>query len=204
MTARSRIFPVVTAFLLTGIATLAPVSAAVAHDPVTVSTPSEGEVLSSPPAQFSVTAAKPMLDVSGDSAGFGLQVTDASGLYFGDGCLTIAGDTLSMPATLGASGDYTLTYQYVSSDGHTLSDSIAFRFAPTGAATVQAGLTDPPTCGQTAAEPPTSTAPAREQTDESFAVLVVVAVILGGIVVLGAVIALIARRNRATVAGNLE
>lgn len=210
MTSRTRIAPLMTALALAGALAIAPTTAAFAHDPVTTSTPSPGQVLTTVPPVFSVSAAQPMLDLSGDAAGFGLQVTDAAGLYYGDGCLTVEGDTVSMPATLGAPGDYTLTYQYVSSDGHTLSDTIAFSFAPTDAAEARPGLTDPPVCGQALPEPSSSATAEPEPTtaetpvpelspepaDESAVVLAIVAAIVGTLGVLGVVIALLARRGR--------
>jgi copper resistance protein C len=211
MTSRTRTAPVITALVLGAALAIAPAAAALAHDPVTTSTPSPGAVLTAVPAVFSVSAAQPMLDLSGDAAGFGLQVTDAAGRYFGDGCLTVEGDTLSMPATLGTAGDYTLTYQYVSSDGHTLSDTISFSFAPADAADASPGLAEPPVCGQALPEPSSSAAPAPEPTtaetpapdaadepaDEAAVVLGIVAAIVAALVALGVVIALVARRGRA-------
>lgn len=211
MTSRTRIAPLLATLTLGAALAIAPASAALAHDPVTTSTPSAGEVLMAVPAVFSVSAAQPMLDLSGDAAGFGLQVADAAGLYYGDGCLTVEGDTLSMPATLGTAGDYTLTYQYVSSDGHTLSDTIPFSFAPTDAAEVSPGLAEPPVCGQALPEPSSSATPepepttaetpvpesAEEPADEAAVVLGIVAAIVAALVALGVVIALVARRGRA-------
>lgn len=208
MTNRARVIATITALVLGGFAAVAPVSAALAHDPVMRSTPAAGDVLTQVPSVFSVSAAQPMLDLSGDATGFGLQVTDASGHYYGDGCLTVEGDTLSMPATLGAAGDYTLTYQYVSSDGHTLSDTIAFSFAPTDADTTPVGFDAPPVCGQAAPAPsssptaegdpspaPSSSASSTPAADESGTVLGIAGGIILALVVLGVVIALVARRG---------
>lgn len=125
-------------------------SPALAHDPVTASTPTAGDVIAAVPELFSVITDQPLLDLNGVGAGFGLQVTDSAGLFYGDGCLSVDGPTLSMPATLGQAGQYTLTYQYVSSDGHTLSDRFTFRYEPQGATDAQVGLDAPPVCGQTA------------------------------------------------------
>ncbi|MFN4002322.1 copper resistance protein CopC [Microcella sp.] len=220
MTIRTRTAPLFATLALTAALALAPAAAAMAHDPVTTSTPSPGQVLTTVPEVFSVSTNQPMLDLSGDAAGFGLQVTDAAGLYYGDGCLTVAGDTLSMPATLGAAGEYTLTYQYVSSDGHTLSDTIAFSFAPVDAAEARPGLAEPPVCGQPLPEPSSSatTEPQPEPTtaatpvaeaaddaaDESAVVLGIIAAIVAGLVVLGVVIAVLARRGRSSGAAEPE
>jgi len=141
-----------TALLGATLAISAAASPAHAHDPVIASTPTAGDVIAAIPERFSVSTDQPMLDLSGVGAGFGLQVTDSSGLFYGDGCLSIDGPTLSMPATLGQADEYTLTYQYVSSDGHTLSDRFTFRYEPANATNAAVGLDTPPVCGQAAPE----------------------------------------------------
>ena len=205
---------VVVALALTGLVALGPVPAASAHDPVTTSVPADGAVLTETPEAFSVTAAQPMLDLTGGAAGFGLQVTDAAGRYYGDGCVTVDVDTLSMPATLGEPGDYTMTYQYVSSDGHTTSDTIDFSVAPTAATTGQVGSASPPVCSQTEgvaspdveptptttdAAPDTSNAePSADPTsaDESAIVFGIVAGILVGLTALAVIATIMVRRGR--------
>lgn len=136
---------------------------ALAHDPVATTDPVDGAVITTAPAAFSVTTSQPMLDLGGDGAGFGIQVTDAAGLFYGDGCVTVDGATLSMPATLGAAGAYTMVFQYISSDGHTTSGTVSFTYAPTDASTASPGSPTPPTCGVPVATPsatPSATAPA--------------------------------------------
>lgn len=201
-----------------GLALLGPAGSAFAHNAVIDTTPDTGETLTDVPDAFSVTTNEAMLDVGGNAAGFGIQVTDADGLHYGDGCLTVDGDTVSMPATLGLAGDYTMTYQYVSADGHTLSDQLTFSYAPTGDAEVTLGSPEPLECGEAAPQPePEVTEPAEETPvdaapvedapepvptteSESDTVLWIVAA-LGGAVVLFALIAtlavLAARRRQA-------
>ncbi|MDI2097805.1 copper resistance CopC family protein [Ruicaihuangia caeni] len=112
---------------------------AAAHSTVVDSTPSEGEVLTTLPDQFSVTADEELLDLGGEGNGFAMVVQDAEGLYYGDGCATISGDTMTAPALLGEPGEYTLTYQLVSGDGHPLSGVIGFEWAPDGDFEASAG-----------------------------------------------------------------
>ncbi len=126
-----------------------------AHSVLVGSTPAADEVLAELPATFSVTMNERLLDGAGVAA-FALRVRDASGLYYGDGCLTIAGDTVSTPAAIGPAGDYVLEWQVVSADGHPVSGEIPFRW--TGEATAT-GAAAPPSCA--GAEPqPDATAPA--------------------------------------------
>jgi len=131
-----------------------------AHDYLVDSTPVDGQTLSTLPAEFSVTANSPLLDLAGDGTGFGIRVTDAAGLFYGDGCVTVAGPTLSTPAALGAAGNYLLTWQFVSDDGHPVSDTLAFTWAPGAGFVPSAGVTTAPLCGAVATQAtPTAAAP---------------------------------------------
>lgn len=209
--------PLVAAALLLGAALGlgGPLAPALAHDPVTTTVPAEGAALTEPPAAFSVTTAQPMLDLSGDGSGFGIQVTDAAGLFYGDGCLTVADATMSMPATLGAAGAYTMVFQYVSSDGHTTSGTIAFTYAPTDAAAASPGSPTPPQCGvpvetpsaapsvEPSADPEPSALPTQddagavdEGAGEASAALAIVGGIAAALGLAAVIVAIIARRGR--------
>jgi methionine-rich copper-binding protein CopC len=129
-----------------------------AHDYLVDSTPTAGQTLVTLPAEFSVTANANVLDLAGDGTGFGIQVTDAAGAFYGDGCLTIAGPTVSTLASLGEAGNYLFTWQIVSSDGHPVSDTLSFTWAPEAGFEAATGLAAAPVCGVTAPEPdPTAT-----------------------------------------------
>jgi methionine-rich copper-binding protein CopC len=200
---------------------LLPAAPALAHNYVISSTPADGETLTAVPESFVITTNENMLDLSGEGAGFAIQVTDASGLFYGDGCVTVGGSSMSMPAALGDAGAYTMTYQFVSADGHTLSASHAFAFAPANDVAVQVGgVASPPVCGETVAEPSaapsadpstepiapiseqpaTDTSAAAETGDESTAVLGVVAAIGVGLAIIGALVAIGVWRSRRTAA----
>ena len=125
-----------------------------AHDYIASSTPAEGETLAALPADFSVTASATLLDLAGDGSGFGIQVTDAAGRFYGDGCVSIVDSTVSTPAALGEAGDYELVWQFVSSDGHPTSGTIGFSWAPPAGAVASPGAETPPVCGDEAAEAP--------------------------------------------------
>lgn len=126
-----------------------------AHSYLLTSTPAEGEMLATLPAQFSVTANEPLLDLSGDASGFAIQVVDASGAFYGDGCFAVSESTLTMGATLGAPGDYRMYWQVISADGHPVSGEVPFSWSGTSDTV---GLSEPPVCGAAAPEPtPTAT-----------------------------------------------
>jgi len=124
-----------------------------AHSFLAASTPVDGETLTSLPETFSVTMNEDLLDLVGDGTGFGLEVRDAAGTYYGDGCLTIDGASLSTPAALGAAGDYEIVYQVVSADGHPVSDTIAFTWAPPADFTPAEGFDSAQNCGEEPAAP---------------------------------------------------
>jgi len=185
-------------------------SPAAAHDYVVDSTPADGATITELPAAWTVTANNPLLELDGNGSAFAIVVTDAEGRHYGDGCVEVEGPTMSAPAALGEAGEYSMTFQYVSSDGHTLSDTYAFTYAPTGDAVVSEGSTKQPACGGEASgeatagsgsgsgeEPATGAAG-----DEGAAVLGAVAWIGGGILAAAVVATTIALANRRRPAGD--
>lgn len=193
--------------LLAGALTLAAPLAASAHDELIDSTPKSGQTLTALPDTFSVTMNEPLLTLDGSNA-FALQVTDAAGSYYGDGCLTEDSATLSTPAALGAAGSYTLKWQVVSNDGHPVSGEIPFTWQPSADAQLSPALAAPPVCGEdpqpvvtdepssspTAAPSPSAEAPAASGIDPA-----VVGWIGGGVLAAGLVVAaaiLIGSRRR--------
>ncbi|MCU1513583.1 MAG: hypothetical protein JWO10_673 [Microbacteriaceae bacterium] len=132
MRTRSRI----AATVLMGIAVAASIfgvaGQAQAHNYLVSSTPSAGQTLTALPAQFAIVTNDALLDLDKNNSGFALLVQDSAGLYYGDGCVTVDGPTMSADPALGSAGNYTVTWQVVSTDGHTVSDSYSFTWAPVG------------------------------------------------------------------------
>ncbi|MCU1546486.1 MAG: copper resistance protein CopC [Homoserinimonas sp.] len=127
-----------------------------AHSFVVDSNPQAGESLTELPPEFSVTANEPLLNLAGGEA-FGLLVHDADGLYYGDGCVTVNGATASTHAEIGPAGNYTLTYQILSADAHTVSGSIDFVWDPASSkAVISEGSSTPPVCGEALSEKATA------------------------------------------------
>jgi len=129
-----------------GLLVLAPVSSASAHDYVVSSTPAEGSTQTAELTEASITFNDVILDLSGTGSSNVLEVTDASGRHFEDGCSATGGATLSTGVALGAAGDYTMTYQAVSADGHTVSASLPFTWAPPAGASAAEGTAARPAC----------------------------------------------------------
>ncbi len=133
---------------------------ATAHEFPVSSTPAKGAALTALPPKFEVTMNENMLDLAGAGNGFALQIVGADGLFYGDGCLTISGAVMSTPAVLGAPGAYTMRWQVVSADGHTVADEYPFMWAPTTPVTSSPGSTSPPVCGAALDSPPNASPPA--------------------------------------------
>ena len=134
--------------LLVAAAVLCLAGPASAHNQVVSTNPVAGSTLTALPAEFDIATNLPLLDVSGDGAGFAFEVRSAAGKYYGDGCLTIQDATMSTKPALGPAGAYTVIWQIVSQDGHTVSGSYPFTWKPSGAFTPSKGYTDPQNCGR--------------------------------------------------------
>jgi len=122
-----------------------------AHNQIVSSTPAPNQTLTALPARFEIQTNNALLDIGGTGRGFAFEIQDAAGRYYETGCVTIVDDSMFTDARLGAPGAYTVVYQLVSSDGHTVSGRIPFTWAPTGNATVTKGSATPPGCHGAAA-----------------------------------------------------
>jgi methionine-rich copper-binding protein CopC len=121
--------------------------AAQAHNYLISSTPEAGETLTELPELFEITTNEPLLDSVGEGS-FALEVRDEAGLYYGDGCVDIDGPSMTTAAALGEPGAYTVIWQVVSADGHTVSEEFGFTWAPGDAATsaTSTGTESVPSC----------------------------------------------------------
>lgn len=129
-----------------------------AHNYLVSSTPAEGSTVTELPPVFEVTTNADLLEL-GDDGAFAIEVRDVEGRYYGDGCLEVSGPSLSMGATLGEAGDYTMTWQVVSADGHTVSGEFTFNWQPDASQPLSSGSTSTPVCGESVetADPAPST-----------------------------------------------
>ncbi|HXD62643.1 MAG TPA: copper resistance CopC family protein [Lacisediminihabitans sp.] len=117
-----------------------------AHNYLVQSTPKAGETLTALPEKFSIITNDLLLNI-GKGAGFALQVKDADGLYYGDGCITVDGRGISTPAALGAPGKYEVIWQVISTDGHPVSDEFSFTWKPSSTdVVVSTGSKTAPDC----------------------------------------------------------
>ncbi len=152
------------AALVTLVAALFVATPAMAHNYYVSSTPEIGEVLTALPDEFTVSTNDNLLNLEGSVGGFLMKVTGPDELYYGDGCVTVSGASVSMPAALGPAGDYTLEWQVISADGHTISDTIPFTWQPAaGNESTVVGSSSVPNCGnESVSAPDTATGTADD------------------------------------------
>lgn len=148
--------------LLALAAAVLPAAIAEAHNYPVSTVPATGATLETLPDRFLVTTNDNLLDLGGESKGFAIEIVDAAGKFFGNGCVTVSGPRLSTAAAAGPGGSYSILWQGVSVDGHLVSGKIPFTWNPTtdGQTQITAGSKTPPVCG---AENPTA-APADTAT----------------------------------------
>ena len=124
--------------------------------------PAENSVVTEQPGHFTVTTNDTLLNLDGTGSGNAMRIsgpTDAP-LYYGDGCVTLFGPKLETTAQLGQPGEYTVTWQVVSTDGHPVSGSYTFTWQPAAGQVLAQGLTAAPTCGAMAStDTPAASAP---------------------------------------------
>ena len=136
----------VLAFVLAIAGVVATAGPASAHNQIVSTTPSANETLTTLPTQFAIETNDVLLDIGGTGRGFAFEIQDAAGRFYETGCVSIVDDSMFTAARLGAAGAYTVIYQLVSADGHTVSGRIPFTWAPTGTAVVTKGVASPPGC----------------------------------------------------------
>lgn len=103
--------------------------------------------------EVSIATDSDFLDLGGKSRGFAIAVRDSSGLYFGDGCVDLTQRHIHSRIDLGEPGVYTILYQFVSADGHSLSESYEVTFAPENDHAAAQGSSTAPACGGEIAAP---------------------------------------------------
>ncbi|GGE91944.1 copper resistance CopC family protein [Mycetocola zhadangensis] len=118
-----------------------------AHNSLVSSNPAAGSVVTEQPGTFSITTNDALLEAGGSANAIQVRGPGAEPLYYGDGCMTIDGQTLTTPVSLGQPGEYTLIWQVVSADGHPIDGEFTFTWQPVDGQELAAGLAAPPVCG---------------------------------------------------------
>lgn len=189
------------AALVIGASVLGSSAPAEAHNYLSAATPAADSTITTLPAQFEIKTNGPLLTAGGSTSGFALEVRDAAGLYYGDGCVTVSGPSMFATPGLGGAGVYTVLWQVVSSDGHSASDKYTFVWAPSAGQAIAVGSATTPTCNGTlngAAASPNAGAPSDSRStranlgDVLWIGGAILAVIIAGLVTFG----ILGRRQR--------
>jgi methionine-rich copper-binding protein CopC len=165
---------------------------AFAHNFLVSSNPAAGQTLTKLPSKFIITTNEGLLDLSGHGAGFAFDVEDAHHQFYGDGCVTVTGPSMSIAPVIGAAGKYTVIWQIVSADGHVVSNHYTFTWAPSGSFTPAAGASHPQDCdGKSGGTAPPDPNLGQDATKQPTANLGLVLGIGGGVVGLGVILTLV-------------
>ncbi|PYY34690.1 copper resistance protein CopC [Curtobacterium sp. MCJR17_055] len=191
------------ALAIAGSAVLGLAAPASAHNYLVSATPAADSTLTELPESFAITTNDRLLDIGDTDSGFAFRVVGPDGEYFEDGCVDVDGPTMTTAAALGDSGEYTVEWQIISADGHTVSDSYDFTWDAPAGFSPAAGSTEPPTCaadagGSSAAASTTGTESGTTSSTASDALWIGA----GGLVVVAAAVAvlLLVRRRPAPAA----
>jgi copper resistance protein C len=111
---------------------------AAAHDELISSTPENGAVLDTPPAEVTLKFSANVMDIGATT-----QVLDGEGADWAAGAPVLSGSQVSIPLRDGMpDGDYQLGWRVVSSDGHPIEGTLKFTVAASSpAASSAAGST---------------------------------------------------------------
>ena len=161
-----------------------------AHNYLIASTPEVDGTLTSLPKAFEITTNDKLLDIGDSGSGFAFRVVGPDGKYYEDGCVDIDGPSMTTPAALGDSGKYTVEWQIVSADGHTVSDEYAFTWRAPAGFSAASGSTTPPTCA-TAGDDSTEAATGTASGDTDSAATDALWIGAGGVVLVAAVVAVL-------------
>lgn len=128
-----------------------------AHNSVVGSSPAANAVVTEQPGVFSATTSDLLLDLGGTGSGSAMIIRGPAGapLFYGTGCATVSGATVETSAQLGAAGTYTVIWQTVSTDGHSISDTFTFDWQPAPGQTLASGAVTAPKCTSKADAVPT-------------------------------------------------
>ncbi|MBD8023888.1 copper resistance CopC family protein [Microbacterium gallinarum] len=185
----ARVLALAAALLVAFALLLVPASPAHAHDELIGSSPSADSTVEGVPAQLALTFSGAIATDAGASE---VAVTDAAGTSLIDGAPTAQDNVLTQPLTGEASGEITVLWKVVSSDGHPISGRFAFTVTPASTPTPTATGTPAPTPTPTETSEPTqeptatpsATVPADSETTGSdvwpWVLVGIVVIALGG------------------------
>ncbi|MEN9714597.1 MAG: hypothetical protein RJA35_64 [Actinomycetota bacterium] len=117
-----------------------------AHDYLVASSPVAGSTVTDPLTKVTLTFDDVVLYNPAAGLRSIVVVTDDQGKHYETGCSSALDRVVTVPVTLGGAGNYTATWDIVSADGHPVTSSIQFSYAPKApsAASTNAGNASSP------------------------------------------------------------
>jgi hypothetical protein len=190
--ARRRVIALGIGAIVVGASVFGLASPAFAHNFLVSSTPAAGQTLTALPSKFVITTNEGLLDLSGHGAGFAFDIEDAHKQFYGDGCVSVDGPSMSIAPAIGAAGTYRVIWQIVSADGHIVSNAYDFTWKPSASFTPAKGYSHPQDCdGKSGGTAPPDPNLGQDATKQPTANLGLVLGIGGGVVGLGVILTLV-------------
>lgn len=160
------------------------IPSASAHDPLQGSSPAADETISAELTEVTLTFGNAPLE----GAPSAIQVSDPSGNRVDDDSVVATDQSLTVGVTLPVTGLYSVLWQTVSSDGHTISGEFAFTYAgPVPAPTLESSANATSPAPSSAPEAPDDAANTSEVAEETALpvplIIVVIALVLAAIVI---------------------
>ena len=171
-----------------------PASPAHAHDELLGSDPAADSTVEGLPAALTLTFSGAIATDDGASE---VAVTDASGAALVDGAPTAQDNVLTQPLTGEASGEITVLWKVVSSDGHPISGEFSFTVnapAPTETATPTPTVTPSTEPTQEPTASPSASAPPADDASGDAWPWVIAGIV--ALLVAGAIVYLLVSRSR--------
>jgi len=151
-----RATPAVLTTLVVAALTLGITSPAVAHDGLIAASPEPGSSVTTELSQVTLDFSQDFLDLGGLTTAFAIQVSGPDGNFYHVGCVTVQPSRISIGTQLGESGQYTVVWQIVSSDGHPTSDTYQFSYNKPADTVAAAGSAIADTCTPAVTPPPSA------------------------------------------------
>lgn len=104
--------------------------------------PAAGEEVTEPLTEVVLTFGEDLLTLEGSTSSV-IEVRDPSGELVNDGETVVEGPTMRADVAPVTNGEYTVTWQTVGADGHTVSDEYTFRYLAGEGEAAPAPSTDP-------------------------------------------------------------
>jgi len=179
--------------VLAGVLAVSTALPASAHDGLVKSSPEAGSTVTAEVTSVDLEFSEDFLDLGTSTAAFAVQVQGPDEKFYNLGCVALNGAKISTQAALGESGEYTVLWQVVSSDGHPTSDTFTFTYEKPEGVDVAEGAMTGASCntGEGTAPP---VAAAEEPPSDAVHWIVVLSIL--AVIVIGIVVLVVVTRSR--------